>query len=239
MRFFCLPGGLCNAKVKPILSDLNKDGETTSFVYTQGKNPVTVPPEFEGFFGPPPNFTFIDGDPQVASYPIRTLGQEGSPEDAIRKFYNSAGLWKTKDAKSVLDPLLDQIDQDPAIEGIIGFSEGAGIAASLIVEEGKREKATGRVPRLKCAIFMAGMPPMDSATGRYLLQDEDGQLISIPTVHIMGTQDAMISGTMALYNVCDPDTADLFDHGGGHIIPRDAQTVTEVVKIIRTMVSEL
>jgi predicted esterase len=139
----------------------------------------------------------------------------------------------------VLDPLLDYIDQDPDIEGIIGFSEGAGIAASLIVEETKRQKATGRIPRLKCAVFMSGMPPMDSTSGRYLLQDQDGELISIPTFHIMGSQDAMISGVMALYNVCDPDTADLFDHGGGHIIPRDAQTVTEISKIIRAMVADL
>lgn len=157
----------------------------------------------------------------------------------MRKLYTTAELWRRKSPSGALDPLFDYLDQNPEIEGILGFSEGAGIAASLIVEENKRRKANGRTPHLKCAVFMSGMPPTDWNTGRFLLQDEDGELISIPTFHIMGSQDAMISGVMALYNVCDPDTADLFDHGGGHIIPRDAQTVTELAKGILAMISDL
>lgn len=230
---------LSRVALEPILSELKLGDETTNFIYTQGPNAVTIPSEYEGFFGPPPNFTFIDSDLKVAAYPLRTLGREGSPEDAMRKLYTTAELWKRKSPSGALDPLFDYLDQNPEIDGVLGFSEGAGIAASLIVEENKRQKATGRIPRLKFAVFMSGMPPTDWNTGRFLLQDEDGELISIPTFHVMGSQDAMISGVMALYNVCDPDTADLFDHGGGHIIPRDAQIVAELAKGILAMISDL
>jgi hypothetical protein len=38
---------------------------------------------------------------------------------------------------------------------------------------------------------------------------------------------------MALYNVCDSDIAEIFDHGKGHMIPRDAVTVTELSSALR------
>jgi hypothetical protein len=40
---------------------------------------------------------------------------------------------------------------------------------------------------------------------------------------------------MALYNICDMDNAYLFDHGKGHTLPRDRDTVRELGDIIRAM----
>jgi hypothetical protein len=40
---------------------------------------------------------------------------------------------------------------------------------------------------------------------------------------------------MALYNICDMDNAYLFDHGKGHTLPRDRDTVGELGDIIRAM----
>lgn len=39
---------------------------------------------------------------------------------------------------------------------------------------------------------------------------------------------------MALYAMCDEDTATLFDHGKGHTVPRDGQTVKELAEAIET-----
>lgn len=38
---------------------------------------------------------------------------------------------------------------------------------------------------------------------------------------------------MALYNVCDPDSAYLFDHAKGHTLPRDKETVKELGNVVR------
>lgn len=38
---------------------------------------------------------------------------------------------------------------------------------------------------------------------------------------------------MALFGVCDDDTAVLFDHGKGHTVPRDAQTIQELAEVIK------
>lgn len=56
----------------------------------------------------------------------------------------------------------------------------------------------------------------------------------MPTCHIVGCKDPYIHGAMALYAMCDEDTATLFDHGKGHTVPRDGQTVKELAEAIET-----
>lgn len=57
-------------------------------------------------------------------------------------------------------------------------------------------------------------------------------MIEVPTCHIIGANDPYVDGTMALYGVCDPDTAIMFDHGKGHTIPRDVATMKEAAEVI-------
>lgn len=55
----------------------------------------------------------------------------------------------------------------------------------------------------------------------------------------VGSLDPYIDGSMALYNVCDPDTAILFDHAKGHTLPRDSETIKELVEVIRDTVTDM
>jgi hypothetical protein len=45
--------------------------------------------------------------------------------------------------------------------------------------------------------------------------------------------DPYVHGSLALYNVCDLDTAYLFDHAKGHTLPRDKDTVKELGDVVR------
>lgn len=54
----------------------------------------------------------------------------------------------------------------------------------------------------------------------------------MPTCHIIGCNDPYIHGAMALFSMCDEDTATLFDHGKGHTVPRDAQTIQELAAAV-------
>lgn len=56
---------------------------------------------------------------------------------------------------------------------------------------------------------------------------------------LVGSLDPYIDGSMALYNVCDPDTAVLFDHAKGHTLPRDKDTIRELVDVIRDTVGDM
>jgi hypothetical protein len=45
-----------------------------------------------------------------------------------------------------------------------------------------------------------------------------------------------LGGAVALYNVCKPETATMFDHGLGHIVPRDADNVRMLSDILETLI---
>lgn len=41
--------------------------------------------------------------------------------------------------------------------------------------------------------------------------------------------------THVLFNICDPDTAAMFDTGRGHIIPRSGPVITELGNAVRDL----
>ncbi|KAJ5628113.1 hypothetical protein N7490_010341 [Penicillium lividum] len=242
MKFLCLPGGYSNSKalqtqLGPFCDALRSNGEA-NFFFTQGTSPVYPPPEFQGFFGPPPNFTFTTVDfPELVKFNMRDFPRRESPEATMKYAVEKAGNPSFSMIKEAMSRLIEMIDCDEDIGGVIGYSEGAEIAASLILEEERLSKESGRIPRIKCAIFMCGWPPKDPVTGNIVLADDyDREVIKIPTCHVVGAMDPFLDGSMALYNLCDPDTADLFDHGGGHVIPRSKETLTDLTEVIRDMI---
>ena len=66
-----------------------------------------------------------------------------------------------------------------------------------------------------------------------VLADTCDDFVDVPTCHVVGATDPYLKGAIALYNVCDEDTAVLFDHGKGHTIPRDTKTIKELTDTIR------
>ena len=79
---------------------------------------------------------------------------------------------------------------------------------------------------------------MDPDGDGVLLSDETDEMIHVPTVHIVGSGDPYLQGALALYNLCDEDTAVLFDHGKGHTIPRDALTLKELGDTVRQAIKK-
>jgi hypothetical protein len=67
-----------------------------------------------------------------------------------------------------------------------------------------------------------------------ILPEEDDDMIDVPTCHIVGCTDPYLYGAMTLFQICDEDTATLFDHGKGHTLPRDPTTITELSDSINT-----
>lgn len=65
-----------------------------------------------------------------------------------------------------------------------------------------------------------------------LLADQGLDVIDIPTLHIIGCSDPYVLGAIALYNMCDQNSAEMFDHGKGHTVPRDARTIQELCDAI-------
>lgn len=69
--------------------------------------------------------------------------------------------------------------------------------------------------------------------------DQAGIVIDIPTFHVFGCNDAFMGGAVALYNVCEPSKSAMFDHGLGHIVPRDAENVSMLADILEKLIPKV
>ena len=188
--------------------------------------------QFEG-----PYYRFFDSR---APYISQTTGasepflrQAESPEDFGRGLREAgledAGLPRACD---FLQQYVEQHDGDP-FDGVLGFSEGATIAASLILRQ-CREKGSSL---FKFAIFICcTVPPLRSDREDILLADETAERIDIPTTHIVGHRDPGYQGGRALYNLCNQSSASIFDHGGTHTIPWDLASTRGITKTIGSVI---
>ena len=70
-----------------------------------------------------------------------------------------------------------------------------------------------------------------------IFADDSEERITIPTCHVIGTFDPYLHGSMCLYNFCDPENAELFDHGAGHVLPRERRVVQELAETLQEMLS--
>ncbi|KAF8850341.1 hypothetical protein BDZ45DRAFT_751849 [Acephala macrosclerotiorum] len=248
MRFLCLCGAYGSADKFEVQlgTTLRRHRRATFRSWTRS----SLPPEgFEEFFGSGPYYRFIkpaeveNGGSDLLDR-IRNFPKGTSAEDQMRRLL-CGGLAAVPDpddvygndsAQEALNYLYRIIEEDGPFDGIIGYSEGATVAATLILHEQMRLETEGREPTFKCALFFAGWPPLNAELNRIVLADESDLTITIPTCHVIGSLDPYLAGSIALYNICEMDNAYLFDHAKGHTLPRDKHTVKELGDIIRNMV---
>ncbi|PQE09071.1 Serine hydrolase FSH protein [Rutstroemia sp. NJR-2017a BVV2] len=149
---------------------------------------------------------------------VRNFPEGRNAEDAIRELVPNV------------------IEEEGPFDGVIAYSERSIVAGSLILEEAIRSKCEGRKPQIKMAIFFGGWPPISADTSQSMLMDESDLFIDIPTCHVVGSKDPFLLGSMALFNVCNGDLAEMFDHGKGHTLPRDQETIAEPGAVIQKMI---
>ncbi|KAJ5683112.1 hypothetical protein N7462_006277 [Penicillium macrosclerotiorum] len=242
MQFLCLHGAIGNIdnisiQLAPLQKELEKDN-SASFVYLNGPVQITPPPGFEEYFGIGPHYRWADDggaaeDSMISRVRKIPVGQ--NPEDVMRDLTRDRDVvWKNH--KEVMQYLYDTLEQNPEIGGIIGYSEGASIAATFILDEQQRQEI-GYERRIKCAIFFTGWPPISVEKG-LILSDETEEMVDVPSLHIVGAHDPFRHGAYALYNVCDPDTATFFDTGKGHTIPRSGQVIEELGNAVRDLIAK-
>ncbi|TVY84188.1 Esterase FUS5 [Lachnellula suecica] len=273
MRFLCLCGAYGSmdkfkVQLAPLVNELASD-DTAELHFIHGPVQAFPPEGFEEYFGAAPYFRFIeaakdeegndDGDvlERIRNFPegataedqMRELMSNGVSATAIPSEQNSPA---SSSAQAAIDYLYDIMKKDGPFDGIIGYSEGATVAASMLLHEQRRAETTGIPAMFKCALFFAGWPPMNPDLDAIVLADESDLTISIPTCHVrcgilvipltlevVGSLDPYLAGSIALYNVCDMDNAYLFDHAKGHTLPRHKDTVKELGDVIRLMVSDI
>lgn len=170
--------------------------DTAELHFVHGPIEAHPPAGFEEFFGVGPYYRFIQGNETGKGESdvlerIRNFPKGATAEDQMRELMRG-GLpsvptpetVNNNSAADAMDYLYDIMEQDGPFDGIIGYSEGATVAATLILHEQKRYETMGIPPMFKCALFFAGWPPMTPEFDAIVLSDESELIIDIPTCHI-------------------------------------------------------
>lgn len=226
------------------MNELTLD-KTAIFHFAQGTIEETPPEDIAYWFGEPPHLRFFKYEAGVEPLSIlnglRDFEHDGTPEEAMREFLGDDSAPLRPDIQRMLDDLYRTVEEHGPFYGLIGYSEGATVAATLIVDDLKRRQAKGlEGSSFKCSIFFHGWPPLATeGSSALLLSDDVGEIITVPTFHVVGASDPYLVGSMALFAVCDSDTAEMFDHGMGHMVPRDAVTVKVLADRLRGFWEEM
>lgn len=158
------------------------------------------------------------------------------------EFLQYADLDSNESCLKALYDLETFVVEEGPFDGVIGFSLGATLAASLMVYKLRKNPQKERLhPTFRCAIFFCGGIPevleMDGGTGRRQMSYEtDGELIEVPTAHIWGANDHSWPnfGTV-LSKLCHHDQRAVFIHQGGHEVPgpKDQDSMLQAIRVIK------
>lgn len=197
----------------PILKELTDvgDGSVSTFYFIQGPCKAIPPPGFEDYFGPAPHYRFIEPD-VVASQGrdedvlsrIRDFPECETAEDTMRELLRGQGSCCDDSSSSsdsddgtpspvatahrstdrAIKYLLDVVRRHGPFDAIIGYSEGATVAATMMLYQQRQQRRWGTKPLFKYGIFFAGWPPLDPKTHDIVLSDESEERIEARTLHI-------------------------------------------------------
>ncbi|PMD16305.1 hypothetical protein NA56DRAFT_708855 [Hyaloscypha hepaticicola] len=96
-------------------------------------------------------------------------------------------------AKQALDFVLDIIVEDGPFDGIMGFSQGAALALALLLRYATDHPLDPAYTICKFAIFFSCVGINEEQN-----QWDNGNLLSIPSLHVFDKNDSMVSNSLGL-----------------------------------------
>jgi predicted esterase len=123
--------------------------------------------------------------------------------------------------------LAQQEDGEAPFVGIMGFSQGARVAAGLLL---RKQNPAARDSHLRFGVLLAGTyppicPPSPSTSHR--------NVIRVPTVHMHGSDDPHLAESKTLLaESCDLAVASLMEFKGGHHLPASPDDTKRLAEMI-------
>jgi hypothetical protein len=124
---------------------------------------------------------------------------------------------------TALGQLDSYIKAEGPFDGVIGFSQGAALAATYLIRHYQLHPTT--VLPFKCALFFAGGKPLDPKAlekDNLVLLDPKlaGPLLRLPTANVWDRNDPLWPGSSeVLLELCDTSHRNSYTHDEGHGIP--------------------
>lgn len=212
MRLLCLHGAGTNSDIfkiqlGPLIHHLLKEDSTYSFEFVDAE--VDCPPA-EGI---------------EALYP-----------GPFREWYTWDFAKRVPPRETVTDAIesiLSIIEEDGPFDGLIGFSQGCAVASALLAHYSTLHPCEPQTNLFKFAVFICGSRPFNYYGSELLDASVHGQVIQIPTAHVVGRNDPWYKESLGLYSLCDGQSAKLYDHGQGHLLPVNQNTTTIVADMLK------
>ncbi|KAE8441695.1 hypothetical protein EG329_004568 [Mollisiaceae sp. DMI_Dod_QoI] len=127
-----------------------------------------------------------------------------------------------EEMQKAIDFVREIVEEDGPYACVIGFSQGASVAAAYIAQQ--QQSGSFEDEPFKVAVFLcAALIPPQIATDDELV-NTIGSLgpIDISTVHVIGRKDPCAPQSLELVKSCTQNTAQVLLNDGSHDIPRDA-----------------
>lgn len=126
--------------------------------------------------------------------------------------------------------------EEGPFDAVLGFSQGAALAASLIAQH--NETHPGAAPLFRVAVFLCGADPWATSGLERMSRVDGAYPITIPTAHVVGALDPVCPQSMRLYALCEPSQAVFYDHGSKHMVPFDLKNTNEIVRVIEETIAK-
>ena len=200
---------------------LEKNG-SVSLGFTQGSIEDHGEETYLETFGPPPNLRFYQDNLIPSS---RTTPANDSVDALVRSYDTDRGgdFPAQASVRKALSDVQSVLDKEGPFHGVIGFSEGGSLAAAVLAQDQARQKDGLPNHRLQCGIFFNSYPPFTSDGKKLMLSDEFGQLIQVPSLHVVSSCDNFYAASQALAQLCSQPT--VYEHDEGHRIPWKPQAM--------------
>ncbi|OQD77454.1 hypothetical protein PENDEC_c002G05049 [Penicillium decumbens] len=257
MRILCLHGkGTSAAIFRSQTSSFRAQlaDENIEFDFVDGPH-VSTPAAGVDLFYDPPYYSWYEGD---GIEPIREANNwlndyvaKNGPYDAAMMFSQGCVLGSS----ALLLHQEETPDLPPPFKAAIFICGGASLSVleemgfHVPIEARERDIASRTALALQAGSSSVMTKGADRWTG---LGAQSGGLleeelrneikcpyhISIPTVHIYGSKDPRYAAGVHLSGVCDAEKRRVYDHGGGHEIPRTTAVSRSIAELVQWALQE-
>lgn len=129
--------------------------------------------------------------------------------------------------QSTLDYLHDYIVENGPFDGIIGFSQGAGLAGYLLTDFNRiLQLSEEQQPKFKFFVSFSGF----KFEPEQFQESYGAKLMVTPSLHVQGELDTVVpeERSMKLYDCFEHASRSLIKHPGGHFVPNSKTCVTQI-----------
>eukprot|EP00920_Eleutheroschizon_duboscqi_P013945 GHVT01032687.1.p1 GENE.GHVT01032687.1~~GHVT01032687.1.p1 ORF type:complete len:241 (-),score=15.37 GHVT01032687.1:1103-1825(-) len=214
LRILCLPGWRTSKTIMEIQMDIAGLRKTCNSMATF----IAVNPSYEAQPDPPDAIKALD--PQGPYYQWWYIDEARSNYECVYQGMNGT-----------IDNIADELRVRGPYDGILGFSQGSGVATILAALQADGDKRF--VGRFRFVILVCGFQPRDKSIQQLFQKVTQ---IKIPSLHVYGTADPMYASCrhcVSLYK--RPIT---LEHSRGHSFPRfDGEALVKMQSFLQSQMS--